>query len=253
MSYPAVAELDSLLHDQPQAPLRPNQVEDYEGELRRVGALAEGKDQEGQARPWIPGDRGLARATVQRIRRTLRDQAPKPIEDAQRRDHVARLTTQVINDVIKPAMLPSTVMRRNPSGAVGAFMRQEMSRPIKQAILTAKRALRALEPENPDPDYCNMERFRPSGERPDGASTFMADAAIPGTFAMTPQAKAHWPLGEPTAPTALSQVKAAETAPATPTKKPKRISTMSPEQRSLQRQRMQALWASRKATQVPVA
>ena len=237
-----VAELASLLHDQPRAPLRPDQVESYEGELKRLGALVQGQDQEGQPRAWIPGDRGRARLSAQRIQHTLTEQAAKPIPEAQRRDHVARLTTQIIEGTIKPALLSTAVMRRNPSGAVGAFMRQEMSKPIKQAILTAKRALRALEPDNPDPDYTNMERFRPSGERLDGTSTFMAGAQIPGNFAMTPQAKAHWPLGEPTVPTVLSQAKAAE-AP----KKAKRVSTMSPEQRDLQRQRMKALWAERKA------
>lgn len=250
MSTPAVTELQSLLHDQPASPLRPDQVDEYTGELRRVGALAEGRDQEGQPRAWMPGNRGRAAQTAQRIQRTLRDQAPKPIPEAQRRDRVARLTAQVIEDTIRPALLPAAVMRRNPSGAVGTFMRQEMSRPIKQAILTVKRGLRALEPDNPDPDYCNMERFRPSGERYDGASTFMADAQIPGNFAMTPLAKAQWPLGEPTVTTALAQVKAAEAAPAKPAK---RASTMSPEARDLQRQRMKALWAERKAAAAQVA
>lgn len=247
MSTPALAELETLLHDQPKAPLRPTQVEEYEGELRRLGALAEGRDQEGQARPWMPGNRGMAQQTIHRIRRTLQDQAPKPIPEAARRDRVARLTTQVIEETIRPALLPAAVMRRNPSGAVGAFMRQEMSRPIKQAILTARRGLRALEPDNPDPDYCNMERFRPSGERGDGASTFMADAQIPGNFAMTPLAKAQWPLGEPTVPTALTQVKAAEVAQAAPAK---RVSTMSLEARELQRQRMKARWAAKRGVAV---
>ena len=34
----------------------------------------------------------------------------------------------------------------------------------------------------------------------------MADAQIPGVFAMSPQAKANWPLGAPTIQTATSHV-----------------------------------------------
>ena len=42
----------------------------------------------------------------------------------------------------------------------------------------------------------NLEPFRPTIS-PTGISTFMGDAQIPGHFAMSPQAKANWPLPEP--------------------------------------------------------
>lgn len=202
--------LAALLHDQPKAPLRSDQIAEYQDELRRLGAVAESRDQEGHQRPWIPGDRGLARQSIQRIRRTLNEQAPRRIEEPLRRDQVAKGVQELIRDVITPALLPHSVMRRNPAGAVGKFMRQEMSKPIKSAILTAKRALRALEPENPDPDYTNMEQFRPEGTDPNGTATFMPGAQIPGNFAMTPQAKANWPLGEPKVETPLKRALSAE-------------------------------------------
>lgn len=216
----SVAALAAKLHDQPKAPLRADQIDEYQSELRRLGYVAESRDQEGTPRPWIPGDRGLARQSIQRIRKTLNEQAPRRIEEPQRRDAVARLTQEVIRDVITPALLPTSVMRRNPAGAVGKFMRGEASPAIKQAILTAKRGLRALEPENPDPDYANMEQYRPEGTDPNGVATFMPGAQIPGNFAMTPLAKANWPLGEPTVETPLAQAKAAETTEIAPAKAP---------------------------------
>jgi hypothetical protein len=95
-----------------------------------------------------------------------------------------------------------------------------------------KRAIRALDPENPDPDLTNMERFRPEGGRADGTTTFMPGATIPGFLAMTPAAKANWPLGEPTVETPLKAARARERAPtSTPrAERPKR--PISPAQRA---------------------
>jgi hypothetical protein len=93
---------------------------------------------------------------------------------------------------------------------VDSFLKRENSPAIKKAILTWKRAMRALDPTNTDQDYTNIEKFRPEGVNPDGTSTFMADAQIPGVFAMSPAAKANWPLGAPTVDTALGQVKKRE-------------------------------------------
>jgi hypothetical protein len=100
-------------------------------------------------------------------------------------------------------------MYRNPSRAVGHYMRHENSPRVKDAILTWKRAVRSLAPDDPDPDLTNVESFRPDGSRSDGTATFMGDAMIPGFLAMTPQAKQNWPLGEPTVDTAVAQARRA--------------------------------------------
>ena len=98
-------------------------------------------------------------------------------------------------------------MRRNPACAVDYFRRNEGSNTVKDKILTWKRAMRALEPENADQDYTNLEKYRPQGTPEDGTSSFHVNAQIPGRFAQSPLAKENWPLGEPTINTAIKQVR----------------------------------------------
>jgi hypothetical protein len=105
-------------------------------------------------------------------------------------------------------MLTQEEMRRNPAGAVDQFQRREGSPAIKRAILAWRRGRRALEPENTEPNFTSVEPYRRS-LMPRGVSTFMADAQIPGSFAMSPQAKDNWPLGDPPT-TALAQAQARE-------------------------------------------
>lgn len=197
-----VAQLQALLHDQPHNPLRPAQRQDYDAEAQRLREMV-------NAPPFVPVNRGKVRQQLQRLEASMGAQVPKPIEESDRKDRVAKLAKQVLEDTIRPAMLTHEEMRRNPAGAVDAFRKRENSRAIKTAILTWKRAQWALEPECPESDYTNLERYRPTMPLT-GAATFMANAQIPGVFAMTPQARAQWPLGEPTADTALAQAKRAE-------------------------------------------
>ena len=199
---PEVAQLQALLHDQPANPMRPNVVEYHSEELKRLEDIV-------KAPAYITADRGFATKKHKQIRAMLDSQMAKPIEEPIRREAVDRLAADVLERVIKPAMLTHEEMRRNPVGAVDGFLKRENARPIKDAILTWKRAMRALDPENTDQDYTNMERFR-RNTRTEGAATFMANAQIPGNFAMTPVAKENWPLGDPTASTALGQVTHAE-------------------------------------------
>lgn len=197
MPTTSVQELETLLHDQPQNPLRPVQVEEYRHETTRLEAIV-------NAPQFLNVNRGRARQTLQRIEKMLQDQAPKPIDEPLRKDHVARAANQLLTETILPAMLTHEEMRRNPAGAVDQFLKRENSKPIKQAILAWKRAQWALEPDTKDRDHTNLERFRPQMRAPDGASTFMVNAQIPGHFAMTPAAKANWPLLQPTT-TAVAQ------------------------------------------------
>ena len=211
----ALTELKELTKDQPHNPLRPQQVEGYQTEIRRLTKLRDSLDMDGKPAPWLGAPTADAAKRIRAIHQTLTDQAPKKITGP-RANQVFQKIEEVLAADIKPAMLSKTVMRRNPAGAVGHFLRSENSRGVKDAILTVKRAIRGLDPENPDPDLTNMERFRPEGARADGTTSFMPDATIPGFMAMTPLAKENWPLGEPTVDTALAQAQRSHRPPGRP-------------------------------------
>lgn len=232
----AVEALKGELHDQPLNPLRVHQVREYEDERAQLQPMVRGTDMDGRPQSFMAPARGAARARVQQIDRVLADQAPKRLT-GDRASRVHARVKEVVDTVLRPALLPRSALRRNPPGAVGHLLKTEFHPVFKDAILTTKRALRALDPDNADPDYTNIERFRPEGINPDGTSTFMPDAQIPGVFGMSSLAKQNWPLGDATAETALDQVRrreAAEQAGSTDTvpgpKKPKRVLT--PEQKA---------------------
>ena len=216
-AIPLVEALKKELHDQPSNPLRPRQIQEYQDELVQLGGMVEGRDLDGVKRDFLTGAKGASRRRAQQIQKILADQAPKKIT-GERASTVHRLVTEVLETVIRPAMLPRSALRRNPPGAVGHLLRTEFNPVFKDGILAVKRGLHALDPDNADPDFTNLERFRPEGLNPDGTSTFMADAQIPGPFAMTPAAKAHWPLGSPTADTALAQAERRDQREAAPSK-----------------------------------
>lgn len=111
----------------------------------------------------------------------------------------------VLADTIRDGMVVHEEMRRNPVGAVDRHRKWE--RANKDRILEWKNIRRALNPDSDEKDLANVDRLRPS-MLPVGmgaTSTFMADAQIPGKFAMTPLAKENWPLGEPKVDTPLKQ------------------------------------------------
>lgn len=203
MPHPLAAELETLLHDQPTNPLRPPQIEEHTEELERLEAMA-------KAPTFVSGhNRGMAVQRSRQVRKFLDEHAPKPIAEGTRQNAVKALTERLMDEVIAPAMLTRAEMQRNPAGSVGKHLRQEASKDGKHAILTWKRGMRALDPQNADPDFTNVERFRREGNEGNGAATFMAGAQLPGSFAMTPQAKANFPFPDP--PTsALELAKARE-------------------------------------------
>ena len=200
----SVKQLEQALSNQPKNPLRHHQVTEYQDEASRLNDIV-------QAPAYVTGvDRGAARRKSLQINSVLEQQIAKPLQGAEK-DRVAKLAHEVMHEVIRPALLPREDMRRNPAGAVGRFLKEENSRPVKQAVQQWKRAMLAVEQGNPDPDLANIERFRPEKiHDTGGVSTFMAGAQIAGNFAMTPQAKENWPLGEPTATTAIGEVKKRE-------------------------------------------
>src|SRR5262245_30486345 len=108
----SVKKLEGLLKDQPQNPMRHAQLQDHHEELERLESIV-------KAPAWQAGaDRGHALKSYKQIKKKLDDQAPKPIEDSGRRDQVAKLSNEILNDLIIPSMLPRSHMRRNPAGSV---------------------------------------------------------------------------------------------------------------------------------------
>lgn len=156
-------------------------------------------------------NKGAMRREIQKIDKQLLSQGP-PMMDTATRDVLAQ-RERVLRDEILQGMPTQEEMRRNPPGAVHKHMSWEKAN--KQKILTWKNYRIALEPDSQDPDLANLERYRPSGMQ--DTSTFMVNAQIPGHFAMSPQAKANWPVELPpqgTANSALAQVQAREQTPA---------------------------------------
>lgn len=216
MSTALLTELDGLLHDQPQNPLRPQQMTEYRDELDRNRKMV-------SAPPWVTGhSRALAAKNARRIQETLDAQAPKKIEEPGRANRVYALAAELVERVIKPTLMPEAELRRSGSSfAVDHVRSIEWAPPVKRAVLTWKRAMRSLDPDNEAPNFTNIEQFRPRGLRADGVSTFMADGQVPGVFGFGPEAKARWPLGEPTVETPLkiAQRRDATAEEPAPTKK----------------------------------
>ena len=86
-------------------------------------------------------------------------------------------------------------MRRNPPGAVDMHTKWEAQN--KARIIEWKNLKRALDPENEEKDYTNVEMLRTSGMSPETAASFMMNAQIPGNFGMTALAKSNCPAGMP--------------------------------------------------------
>lgn len=192
-----VTELEQLLQGQPQNPLRPAQIQGYDEELDRL-------DRQMKAPAYVGADRGVAAKRHRELSQMVETQRPRPLS-GDRVDQVNRLQKEVLETVIRPAMLPQEVMRRNPSGAVGQFLRTEGSRPIKRAIQAYKRARLALEPQDGN---VSVENYRPSLTG-DPVTSFMVNAQIPGHFGFGPTAKANWPAGMPAEGTVETPLKTA--------------------------------------------
>lgn len=211
MSTPRVEALKSLLTDQPKNPLRPAQREDREAELRRLEAIVGAPD-------WQTGPaKGRAREAYRKIKQGYESQVAKPTPHP---DQVQRLVEEVMEQEIRPTLLPEAVMRTNPAGAVDAFRKGEGSRATKDAILTWKRGMRALDPDNAEHDYTNVERFRPKVGR-EGFPQF--DAQITRAFAPGASPAARDTIAkvfdQEKVASALNQAKRRERAPLTEAQK----------------------------------
>jgi len=144
---------------------------------------------------------------VQHLKRDLEANSPPTDISGETKNALYQEEKRLEAD-IREGMLPVEVMRRNPTGAVSHHTRWEKEK--KEKILAWKNIRRVLNPNDESEDLANVEMIRPTMAAPGDASTFMADAQIPGVFAMTPQAKENWPLGEPKIDTPLKQAERRE-------------------------------------------
>lgn len=83
---------------------------------------------------------------------------------------------------IRAGMLPVEVMRRNPPGAVGQYLKAEGGA-LKTKILEWKNLRRLNNPGDESEDLANVELLRPSMAGRGTPTTFIADAQIPGYMA----------------------------------------------------------------------
>lgn len=172
--------------------------------LRSHQRVALGEDQrqleEQVKQPGIQ-QAGHIRQELRRLDKQLATQSPQSITPEER-DLLAKKKTELLTEVTA-GMLTKEEMRRNPAGAVHRHLSWE--RANKKKIVLLKNIMIQLDPDSDDPDLANLERYRPETRTAGpGASTFMADAQIPGHFAMTAAAKANWPADLPPQGTANS-------------------------------------------------
>ena len=141
----------------------------------------------------------------QSLKRELIKCAP-PVTSGETKDAL-NVRRKELETSIKVGMPTQEQMRRNPVGAVDQHRRWE--RANKNAVLEWKNIKRVLERDSDDRDLSNVETLRPSGA-PQSVATFMADAQIPGHFAMTPQAKDNFDEIFPNSPKVDTPLKQAE-------------------------------------------
>jgi hypothetical protein len=168
-------------------------------ELDHIGQVLD-KSNWAQATMTAEGRQLLAKR-----RRALEDQledGTPPQVSGETKDVLSK-RLQELNETMRIGMPTVEEMRRNPAGAVDKHRRWEAANKVRK--LERDNVLHLLNPDDDSKDLTNIEMIRPSGLIPGGASTFMADAQIPGHFAMTPLAKENWPLGEAKVDNPLAQ------------------------------------------------
>ena len=150
------------------------------------------------------------RANLHKYRQYLRSDLEENVAPEVPRQAVDDLVAaeRALAEEISEGMLPHEVMRRNPPGSVSHHIKWREK--LGDKIFAWKNLRRMLNPDDTSEDVANVEMLRKSSARLDGAPTFVADAQIPGVFAMTPQAKANWPEGMAEYGTLKSALKQAE-------------------------------------------
>lgn len=179
--------------------------EDREAELKRI-------DDQLKQPAWVNNRlsserRGDMLNRAKDLRKQLDKYAPPDKLDGETMDALDKRRKE-LEVRIQETLLPVEVMWRNPAGAPDEHLKRE--RAIKSNILEWKNIVAFQNPHNRDNDLRNIERLRRSIGNSQGAATFMANARLPGNFAMTPQAKENWPENMPEFGTVDTPMKQAE-------------------------------------------
>jgi hypothetical protein len=151
-------------------------------------------------------DGRLVNRRVRSIDNLLNEFSP-PETDGQTKDDLIKEEKR-LRDEIRQGMLPVEVMERNPPNAAWANIK--FAEANKRKILKWKNLRKVIHREDENPDLCNFEAYRPS-LNPQGTTTFMANAQLPGHMALSEDAKENFPesMGQDVN-SALNQVLEAE-------------------------------------------
>ena len=134
------------------------------------------------------------------LRKELNELKPPDSLSGETKDALARRLKE-LDEQIAGGMPTQEVMWRNPTGAVDANLKWHNRTKFLQQ--ERRNILTLLNPHDTSRSFRSVELLRKSQLLPGYAATFMGDAQLPGNFAMTPQAKENWPLGEPKVDTPL--------------------------------------------------
>ena len=227
-------------------------------ERDRLGEEADGIDREiKDMEHFKKGDPSQLHKRRAAIADKLEDFSPKPMSGLAR--NALLVEEKRVLDEIKPALVPYEDLRRNPAGTVGRLQRGEMSASVKDKIIYWRNLRKQIHQDDDDPELCSLEPHRTHIIRPDGTSTFMPGAQIPGHHAMTPAAKENWPGGlgegvnsalaqaERAERTRQAQIEGGRKGAARSKGKPRKKPVYSPEERERRRQRLVQVNAARKA------
>jgi len=171
--------------------------------LRQDLKVAEDALTNPEVEPYIQ-DKAQARRHARGLKQTIETYAPKPFASPLELDQAA-MRERELREQITEGMLSVEEMRRNRQGTSDSVYRHmKWEKGNKHKIVEWKKLRARLEPDSDDPDWCNLERFRP--QKP---FAYDSTAQIAGHHAMSPQAKANWPeeMAEPKSATAISHFK----------------------------------------------
>lgn len=151
--------------------------------------------------------RGIMMNRAKDLRKQLAKYSPPDNLSGETKDALEKYRIE-LEGKIRSTLLPQEVMWRNPPGAPDEHLKRERS--IKDSILIWKNVVTMQNPHNTDQDLRNIERLRPSLANPHSAASFMANARLPGSFAMTPLAKDNFDETFPDSPTIDTAMKQIE-------------------------------------------
>ncbi len=145
------------------------------------------------AEKMLPHAKADARGEIIRnrskLKKQLDEQSPSPLTGKEK-DTLHGLEKR-LREKITTNMPTEEVMRKNPAGAVDWHQRWEKQN--KSLIRMWKNVRIQLQPDNPDRDLANIERYRPTGQ----TDRMRTDAQIPGLMSYGSVPEENWPFEAP--------------------------------------------------------